>query len=256
MGFTIKQRIEISIENCLQILKDLEWTQNTIHISRTIRCKRANFRGVPAKRVDVCVDEWILQGQPESDNSDPPIGIVMEIGRKTGKYSGDKRWRINIRRWMKSATPQPWGEVEIERDTKNFKIAVRPKNMPDSNWEFKSRILRNMVDYDNPPAKILMWHATRFYVRVWRAHKEEIEALANAFEPEGITLAEANREASRAIYRLARDLGWRKLTKREQQKHNLTGAWHREETIAKQKEENFGVSEHTINLAHRRGVSR
>lgn len=81
---------------------------------------------------------------------------------------------------------------------------------------------------------ILMWHWRNFYsVPI---PEQDALALSNEFvhilTVDSITkLNEANRVASRMLYRLARQLGWRKLSTREQKKKGIDVPWVRQDTM-------------------------
>ncbi len=212
----------------------LERTEDRVWLSRTESCLRHTLRGVPAKLVDVCITEKSLAER-----------VVLEICRKKGSYDGSERWTLTLRNWShkqktymdSSSKPQPIYEG-------TFTVHAVPGAMvavalwQGGSWTQAFACLRSdLKDYDL--ASIIMWHWKRYYQFL---PFEEARALADTFEvshPEvrSLTLAEANRLASRDLYRLARNLGWRKLTAKDRSKYVLDAQWVRQEVIAKRREE-------------------
>ena len=98
-------------------------------------------------------------------------------------------------------------------------------------WEAAFDRLRFELDTSEEGVRrIVYWHVHRFFGHLLDRpgsdkRPDDIEVLVPALsaECEALTLAEANRLVSRALYRLSREQGWRKLTLREQEKLGLTG---------------------------------
>ena len=229
------------------LLPELEATHDPVTLPGGDRCQRYTFRGVPAKLVDVII-------APDDGQ------MVLEIGRKVGKFNGAFRDRLTLRPWRSWKLEDHAGKIlparlfiqrsegrsetveQMERLAANgdgealdalhdplleagseLTIAVIWEG---GQWLRTWPCLRsNLLDYDLPA--IVLWHWNRYYHFL---SYEDAKALADAFESShpavrGLTLAEANRAASRDLYRLARDLGWRKLTLREANKYQLPAGW-------------------------------
>jgi hypothetical protein len=205
----------VEVPECSPLLAILERTEDRVWLSRTVVCDRHTVRGVPGKRMDVIVEQGIAGGP-----------ALVEVIEKTGRFDGSTRPRICVRRCDPSIPALP-GTIEARWETDSVGIVLtRQAGTP---WTWCDYPLRaDLRDYS--PARLVSWHWARYYQIIpW----PEAEALAESFSVfPGETLAEANRRASRELYRLARDLGWRKLTTREQGKLGLTGQWHREEICA------------------------
>jgi len=125
-------------------------------------------------------------------------------------------------------------------------------------WAQTFQALRSdLEDYDL--SRVIWWHWCRYYGGGRRGearhgplgeHYDDVSVLAHSLDwarrPDGesmlgeggrplpgVTLSELNRAASRALYRLARDLGWRKLTRRERARLGIHGGqWVREAVYA------------------------
>jgi hypothetical protein len=179
--------------------------------------------------VDVCVAEtW-----------KPNWLIVVEVCRKKGKFDEQERWTINIRNWPMSQKTYH-DESETLREVKEGSFSIHQSgntiwmsaSWESSGWSQSFQQLKcDLEGYDLP--SIVIWHWRRYYSFL---DFPEVRTLADSFpslhpEIQGKTLAEANRMASRDLYHLARQLGWKKLTAREQQKHGIDAMWIRQERI-------------------------
>ena len=109
-------------------------------------------------------------------------------------------------------------------------LPERRVELAGGSWIESYRQLRSdLAGYDL--VSVVMWHWERYY----RSPLERDEALSVAaefsllVEPRrgSLTLAEANRLASRMLYDAARRKGWRKLTQRDRDRHGLhaCGQW-------------------------------
>lgn len=271
--FHCLHRINISASDLTALRSQCEVTEDPINISGE-RLRRYTLRGVPAKQVDVAL--------PMSHQGLEPL--VLEIGEKLGKFDGAKRLRLTIRHWHNSlkdaGIPIPKGKILIDR-RENTSEAVEEmsrhvgagnlQNEPilrdaleeagsvfnlailweGGHWSGSWVILKSdLADYNL--SAVVMWHWNRYYQFL---PFEEVQLLAQSFEashPEikRLTLAEANRLASRDLYRLARDLGWRKLTLREANKFSLSQGWHPTENVVKRISEIYpGVGQYTQEAA-------
>lgn len=235
--FEIAKRIVV--ESCA-LIPDLEFTRDRVHLSRQCTCLRATLRGVPARRIDILVDEAILSGEPFGGDVSTTNGafriprvIVAEMGLKSGRFDEAIRNRLTFR-LMNCATVErdaiPSGSVSVARESGVLHVFCTASD----GWagSFESEILRSDLEsYDY--RRLIAWHWTRYFrFLVW---DDELEAFATGWAPKkAVTLAEANRQASCALYRRARDAGWRKLTLRERRKFELEAAaqWQHQDVLA------------------------
>jgi hypothetical protein len=104
-------------------------------------------------------------------------------------------------------------------------------------WVKNYKRLRTTLDEYNPQ-RLLIWHWTRYYRHLPYETAEQVAQtwiLSDwANYAHEWTLAEANRSASRALYRASREAGFRKMTLRERLKCGLTAAssqWQRADSV-------------------------
>lgn len=105
--------------------------------------------------------------------------------------------------------------------------------------QFSYRALPITVDYDTSISKIIGYHWRKYFthLRDQENVREFCDTWAATMLPkakeEKMSLNQLNREASRALYRLSRDLGWRKLTRRESVHLGIDGQqWQHETKLA------------------------
>jgi len=211
------------VPDATSLLSLLEPTADRVWLSRTVCCDRCTLRGVPAKRVDVLVERLdpTVPGRWYGEH------VLIEVGRKEGRFDGATRGRIVVRRQVAGL---PCDRGTLTATEADGRVVIDLDRSVHGLWHFEAKQLRtDLAGYEM--GRIISWHWTRYFQFLdW---SPDVHALADSFSmPEGATLSDANREASRRLYRLARDLGWRKLTLREQAKLRLTGQWHRAEVCA------------------------
>lgn len=234
----------------------LEATGDPVRIRGT-KYGRYTFRGVPGRRCDVIVADSVMAHAADAhvvlDVTDhrpqalPPhhADLVMEIGEKRGKYDGAVRRRYALRRFMPQQIDAiPWADLRIvdtlaEGETAGeIMIVVRPRDGSAPVVDTFERLVDSLDDYDLE--RIALWHGRRYYAHL--AYEGEVKPAAKAWADEfratgaagRSTLAEANRSASRYLYRLCRELGWRKLTEAEKARLYLPDdapQWHRIESL-------------------------
>lgn len=218
---------------------------------------RLTFRGVPARLVDVSVSFPQQEGEKEK-------AWVCEVGHKVGRYDAEERLRINIRLWSTYRGGEaadhvgllPKGRLSIIRSADLLLVAL---TWGETGWAKEFPTLRSdLNDYDL--GRIIWWHWNRYFHHL---NSSDVEPISKSFEarrPEfiaqGLTLAEANRMASRDLYTLSRNLGWRKMTLREREKFGFDGVrqWYREEEINRRRVDMgyspMGVGEYTLDAAN------
>lgn len=247
----IVMRAVVPVADIVAMEPHLETTEDAVWLSRTQRGLRCTWRGVPAKRVDlVVIDGYGLDGSSRASREEgrqSPVCIV-EICRKSGRYDGAERDRITVRPYVRPYAVQARIQagrlfVLAPEAPGNVAPTVRVRlDTCDANdgtplrWEREYQRLRWAPDPAADPRAVVMWHATRYFPA---ALADDAAALASSWtwptrdNGEPATLAEANRAADRALYRMARDAGWRKLTLRERRKLGWEEApqWHRQDEI-------------------------
>lgn len=248
-AFTCLYRVVLSPADVAAMVRECERTEDCVIMPGGERLDRLTFRGVPARIVDVAVPRDLPPEFPVSDGEPRRKALVLEIGRKVGRYDGAERLRLNVRQWSgyrSDGTPQqcgadgrqqpiPQGRVYFVRATDLLLVTVV---WAGGSWAHEFPCLRSSLhDYDI--SSIVFWHRENYYQFL---PYDEVESVAREFAARkeefvasGITLAEANRAASRELYRLARNLGWRKLTLREREMYRLDGQWHRVEEISRRR---------------------
>jgi len=241
---------KISTDDFDRFLEYLESTEDFVWLSKTIRCRKYTLRGVPASVVDVLID----------DNIDrwPNDPMVVELSKKTGKYDGQLRDRITIRRRQAHQVADiPHICLRCDLDASKLDVVIR-LTIGAERREYAT-LRSDLNDYSL--ARIVMWHWRRYYIHL--VDGDMIRAFADHWAIEQSesaqrwTLAEANRAASRALYRLSRDEGWRKLTLREREKYDIRSQWVRNEmyaaAVSKRIGNALGVGEYTLYVAHPEG---
>lgn len=212
----------------------LEATGDPVHLSRKVVCDRYTLRGVPGKLIDICISRTVQT---------PGRLICLELMEKSGRYDGATRVSINFREWNprskiymdslnqpREITP---GSVRAFPETRGafsgIVVSIESGTLAWSRW-FPT-LKSDLEGYDLKA--IILWHWSKYYNFL---QPDDARSLAAEFEivcPRNLTLAEANRLASRMLYRLARDQGWRKLTLREKKRYGLEdiGQWIRADII-------------------------
>lgn len=213
---------------------ELERTMDRVWLSATCCCERSGLLGVPMARMDILVD-----GRVETGTVPPHHIVVLEISRKTGHITGDTRdrwvWRSLDPHCSAARAVDTWGMVEVDRQAGATDIRIRggdgsvlfERTYPSYTWE---------LDREADTGRILWWQYNKYFKFL---PADDVTTLAGTFllSKSVRTVSEANREAARQLYRLARELGWRRLTLRE--RIRMWGPegrdrpiWHRESEIA------------------------
>lgn len=252
---TITMRAVVPVADARGLEPHLEATENLVWLSRTQWGSRHTFRGVPARRVDVVIIDGYGVDQSSSESiaegRESPVCIV-EIGRKSGRFDGAERDRITIRPMVRGYERQmriQAGRLYLAAQETPGCVAPTVRVRLDTcdaddgtplRWERSWERLRWAPDGARSPRDVVMWHAQRYFPRELL---DDAAALADGWTwpvaedgphaGQPVTLAEANRAADRALYRMARDLGWRKLTLRERGKLGWTDGpqWRRQDDV-------------------------
>ena len=209
-------------------------TEDRVRIRGT-RYQRFVFRGVPGRHADCIVAEAIfhhlhdnrlmldvVDQQPQRTDfyDDEMPDIVIEAGEKIGRYDGAARRRYALRPMTdpQQLAATPWADIRIIDADDELTVIIRPRDDAAPIVDFFPRLRASLDDYNL--ASIVRWHAKRWFTHL---APEEIEEIAASWEMEvkatgmagAWTLNEANRAASRRLYKESRERGWRKLTIRE-----------------------------------------
>jgi len=239
-----------------QLIELFESCRESVWLSAKCCCTRGGLRGVPTKRVDVCIDDRILSGE----TIDYRDVIEFTVVRKSGRYDGAQRDRLTLR----------VQHGHVVRDT-HEQCSVTVAELADSyrvdvvsehgvvRWTREyPRLKSDLSEHD--PERIVIWHWTRYY-RHLDFETAEMTAKEWALtdwsqQSSGWTLAEANRSASRALYRASREHGWRKLTKRERDKLGIENQWqwHRVDSLPIHDPHHSGAGQATIEAANGQDV--
>jgi len=194
---------------------------------------------VPSKRADVLIDQRLIAGEELH-----PLGcIVFSVVRKFGRYDNAERCRLALQMMPKSAI------LELERGLLNVADLPSTIGRPEG-WRIDvttdtgvvrwtrqfDRLKSELSEHD--PERIIMWHWTRYFRHLAYEIAEQtgkVWALTEwSQHASEWTLAEANRSASRVLYRASREAGFRKMTLRERHRLGLSessGQWHRVDNI-------------------------
>jgi hypothetical protein len=212
----------------------LEPTEKTFWISKCHRAQKFTFRGVPSRHLDILVEVGMeVLARP----------VVVEVGINTSKFSPHTQWRLVFRVPVHPIRHSPAVDLVlgVREDLLTIDLGA---------WRAAFARLRSDLDHYNL-ARVMMWHYARYYTHLDRAEVFQYADEWGALPHEFATLAEANRAASRELYQLSRDAGWRKLTLREQKKWGLDSQWVRQEVIAERSRDlsATGVSEATLDAA-------
>lgn len=218
-------RARISRAGVAAMIGLLEETRDCVWLSRRGRCERYTIRGVPGNECDVLLaDGW----------GDPGDGwaLVCDKSLKVGRFDGQIRVRYAVR-LMPEQQVRDIPLRELGLTAGDGSVTVR---LGDDAETFR-RLKSDLADYD--PRAIVMWHHARYYRHLTY---EEASTVADSWVADefnsgmesGWTLAEANRSASRALYRASREAGWRKYTLRERSLAGIPddwGQWQRPELL-------------------------
>jgi hypothetical protein len=224
---------------------ELEYTERVVHLSPTVTGRVYALRGVASSDVDIVITD---DAESPRDDRDALIAIVS---KKSGKYDGAVRDRLLLRRVPgHQARDVPAGIVYAEYYGSECDLVVAADDDPPTPdlWRGTYRAWTHELTDTTHAGAIPRWHWRRYYSFLPEA---DLESYAACFGERavGLTLAEANRLASRELYAMARAAGWRKLTLREQQSLGLEGQWHRDEVVAEHRASRAarsGCGEHTL----------
>lgn len=226
-----------------------------VWLTQTCRLTVHTLRGVPGKFVDVLLPDCMPSGP-----------TCLEIGLKASCFNGAKRWRLAFRPWEHTCTegkvpclkfPGP-GRLDIDEEQSATVLLARwshggiwAQSFPRMRWEVKAGALR----------AILIAQAKAWFGFLLRSASDDVYALADYWSSLDHTQKEKdivvlNRTASHALYDLATQLGWRKLTLREKRKLGLSDdspQWHKADGLVMHSTgigTASGCGEHTIRTAH------
>jgi hypothetical protein len=205
------------------MIAEIEPYGQCVWLSRTTRCDRYTFVGVPGREIDVLIE----------DGENPTSLWVCEIGRKAGKYDGTIRDRLTLRRWKQGMTDMPAGELHIMRDAW---LCVEIWRDGVCQYYREYRQLRWEAHDEGVIERCVLWHANHFYTHLLGDGDGgilSVAALIRAEQPDAWKrpLASINRIVSQALYAESRRLGWRKLTRREADRLCMQSGWVRQSVV-------------------------
>lgn len=213
------------------------------------RLRRHTIRGVAGMVVDCLLPDVVAADRH----------YALEIGRKADSHESHVRWRLTVRTWVALWTPghpqdagHPGpGQLRCEDDDEG--IIVLATWYGGGFWAQRWAQHRWIPETGDRRA-ILLWHYQHWYR--WLP-AEDVHALADYWAclphtQEATDIVVLNRTASAALYDLAIQLGWRKLTRREKDRLGLgpqARSWHRAEQIAALRGDASGTGEYTRRAA-------
>lgn len=208
----IENRFTIPGDNLPGLMEHLEVTEDPERI-RGARYLRFTLRGVPAKRCDVIVLAAIaarLQAGEPIDRT-----VLFEAVRKSGKYDGGVRRRYAVRRLGQRDEREASATHSLRVVAQGGIVYVNVRRTDDvvEISEIYDQLRADLDGYNL--ARVPGWQWRRYFTHL--TDQDEMRAFCDAWAVEvaevaqGWTLAEANRHASRALYRLSVELGWCKL---------------------------------------------
>ena len=187
------------------------------------------FRGVPGKHVDVLLPDFDVEA---------PDAVVCEVGRKAGCFDGNLktgngvRWRLCFRPWHTPTDGRRKPSVQfpdkgtVQIDEEQDATVVLCRWWGGGIWAQSFPRLR-FIPVKGELEPILIAQAKGWYKFLWATAEDDVRALAAMWAnlPHTIAcedIAVLNRTASNALYDLATQLGWRKLTLREKRRLGLS----------------------------------
>lgn len=230
-------RILIPAVDVAALRRHFEPTAKVVWMGHATRCRQGTIRGVPAKRVDFVVDENLQDGP-----------AVLEVGAKTGMFDGATRCRFALRAplpGLVGAVHPPEGRLSLAFSPTRVevRVALDGEGEAAEHRTYTFERARYTLDVSKSLRHMVMWHWQRYYRHLSLAQAARV--ACDFAVAAGTSLTEANRAASRALYEASREVGWRKLTLREQRKFGVTGQWH----LVVQLGSPTGCGEYTLSAA-------
>lgn len=200
--------------------------------------ERLRLRGASASALDVVA-------LPSTNWAVPAL---IEVTQRTGSYDGRARWRVCVRDVRRSGSDgyEP-GELRLDYEAPNVRLLVDVggrytlESAPITVFTRASVCTREGLD------RLVGWHWRRYYTHLSHEAVVEVTALmvAEIGAAPDTSLGEANRLASRLLYRASRERGYSKLTRRERERLGLPDDrqwWHRDQ-LDPIRAERFGVAD-------------
>jgi hypothetical protein len=218
--------------------------QSTVHISRECICDRFAFRGVPARAVDVLIDQRIL------NHVDDDLPLVLSRSLKAGKYDHAVRDRWLVRRMRAhSAAQQNIPDAECLLSNSRDKLVIRVL--------IDGRVV-SPADYDRLPPIDASYDQTACVKRNWTRYfrhldwETDVAPRLDAYEslaidPDRTTLSELNMHASRWLADVSYQLGWSRVIAKAAERRGL-GLWHRDEPEAPRDDAELEAIEQSLTI--------
>lgn len=221
-----------------------ESTSREVWISKLVKGSVVGLPGVSTGDLDIIIADDFVIPQNVKDVQ------VCEVMEKIGKFDGAMRIRICLRRLPGHQTNNlPVVDLVIPEENA-IPCTVKVQSEGSDIWLYKFVRYSHTLTDPQKAGNIIKWHWSRYYNFLQHSDITDLEMTFHC-QVLNLTLSEANRLASRLLYARARELGWSKLTLREQKRFGLSGQWHREDAIVSARYARFAepnyISDYTNN---------
>lgn len=261
--FNLTCRLEVTANNLTKVRSECSPSSKFVYVTGpgkrpAVRLRVHTLKGVPGKHLDLLLPDE----SPESI-------IACEVGTKAGSFDGVKRWRLTFRPWptrhidgkrsdFKHPTP---GRVVLDLMAETTDVIVRWE--PNGMWAQAFPRLRFVVEGGDRRGILLhQWKGWYKFLP-----EDDVRQLAELWSLLPHTIAcddivVLNRTASQALYDLATNLGWRKLTLKDRLRIGLgpdSQQWQRVERIDRLRNglgSVNGCGQYTIDAANGRRAMR
>lgn len=242
-NYKIQKRIVCRVGK--SFVENVEMYCGSTWIGRT-KYTHAALRGIPRRLVSILIPETeLVVGEK----------YLIEIGIKIGKYSGNTRKQITIRDLNRTPVDSIPGIIYNDSTLICWAVGDTGVVAIQSQFDqtelkiFKGKLLRTeCITTQEGVRKIIAWHWTRYYTHL--KHDEVQDVLLSFVPIQDETLTACNRRASRVLYQRSKELGWKKMTKREREKYQLDGSqWQKISTVESRLMSATGCGEFTLKSA-------
>ena len=183
------------------------------------------LRRIPQRLVEVAIAESV-------NWSEPPF--FVSIHERQGAFGGSTV-RICVRA-ADQKYPQDIPHLALITRDSGPTSSIEVGDDKKSHWARAWPALRDTVDHPEGIARIVQWHAAKYFPAD-ALDPGEVDAIAAeiiAQTDASYSLADVNRLASRALYRTCYNAGWRKLTVKQRARYGWQdrAQWQRAEACA------------------------
>lgn len=234
--YHLEGRFTIAPEDVERLRQECSPSERFTWVTQDQRLRIHTLKGVPGKHIDVLLPDLAV---------DLPC---MEIGLKVGSYNGARRWRLTVRSW--SHRHQPPNAPSLKFPGSGSLVIEEDHAAPDhlillarwwggGIWAQSFPKLQYELRDDSDLLGIFLYHWKTYYnfldIEDARQAGQLWSSLPHTRAARDIVVL--NRTASQALYDLARQSGWRKLTLREKRKCGLSDdspQWQRVDLLLRQ----------------------